>query len=106
MLLVALVGKRRRMLDYLKAIDINRYRAIIKELGIRKIILLVLSKHKKSPNSLFDFLLLVVNQFIYCSIESKIAKKLFHRSSSQHGYTGFLLKLGIPLNKGAAAKCL
>ena len=34
--LVALVGKRRRMLDYLKAIDINRYRAIIKELGIRK----------------------------------------------------------------------
>ena len=34
--LVALVGKRRRMLDYLKAIDINRYRAVIKELGIRK----------------------------------------------------------------------
>lgn len=31
-----LVGKRRRMLDYLKASDIERYRAIIKELGIRK----------------------------------------------------------------------
>ena len=34
--LTALVGKRRRMLDYLKAKDIERYRAIIKELGIRK----------------------------------------------------------------------
>lgn len=33
-----LVGKRRRMLDYLVRKDINRYRAIIakKELGIRK----------------------------------------------------------------------
>ena len=31
-----LVGKRRRMLDYLVKIDIERYRAIIKELGIRK----------------------------------------------------------------------
>ncbi|MEL6624245.1 MAG: 30S ribosomal protein S15 [Bacteroidota bacterium] len=31
-----LVGKRRRMLDYLKAKNIERYRAIIKELGIRK----------------------------------------------------------------------
>ena len=34
--LVMLVGKRRRLLDYLKAKDIMRYRAIIKELGIRK----------------------------------------------------------------------
>ena len=34
--LTSLVGKRRRMLDYLKAKDIERYRAIIKELGIRK----------------------------------------------------------------------
>ena len=34
--LVMLVGKRRRLLDYLKAKEINRYRAIIKELGIRK----------------------------------------------------------------------
>lgn len=34
--LVMLVGKRRRLLDYLKAKDINRYRTIIKELGIRK----------------------------------------------------------------------
>ena len=34
----ALVGKRRRLLDYLIRKDINRYRAIIaqKELGIRK----------------------------------------------------------------------
>ena len=31
-----LVGKRRRMLDYLIRIDIERYRYIIKELGIRK----------------------------------------------------------------------
>lgn len=34
--LSALVGKRRSMLDYLKAQDIERYRALIKELGIRK----------------------------------------------------------------------
>ena len=34
--LTNLVGKRRRMLDYLKDRDIERYRAIIKELGIRK----------------------------------------------------------------------
>ncbi len=34
--LIALVGKRRRLLDYLKKKDIERYRAIIKELGIRK----------------------------------------------------------------------
>lgn len=34
--LVMLVGKRRRRLDYLISKDIERYRAIIKELGIRK----------------------------------------------------------------------
>lgn len=34
--LVTLVGKRRRLLDYLKNTEIERYRAIIKELGIRK----------------------------------------------------------------------
>ena len=34
--LVRLVGKRRSLLDYLKEKDIERYRAIIKELGIRK----------------------------------------------------------------------
>ncbi|MDL2314998.1 30S ribosomal protein S15 [Bacteroidales bacterium OttesenSCG-928-C19] len=34
--LVNLVGKRRRLLDYLKDNDIERYRHIIKELGIRK----------------------------------------------------------------------
>lgn len=31
-----LVGKRRRLLDYLIKVDIERYRAVIKELGIRK----------------------------------------------------------------------
>jgi small subunit ribosomal protein S15 len=31
-----LVGKRRRLLDYLVKIDIERYRSIIKELSIRK----------------------------------------------------------------------
>ncbi|WP_375415984.1 30S ribosomal protein S15 [uncultured Hymenobacter sp.] len=34
--LLKLVGKRRSMLNYLQHRDINRYRAIIKELGIRK----------------------------------------------------------------------
>ena len=34
--LVILVGKRRRLLYYLKNTDIERYRAIIKELNIRK----------------------------------------------------------------------
>ena len=31
-----LVGKRRRMLDYLMKKDINRYRNIVKELGLRR----------------------------------------------------------------------
>lgn len=34
--LVKLVGKRRSLLDYIKAKDIERYRSLIKELGIRK----------------------------------------------------------------------
>jgi small subunit ribosomal protein S15 len=34
--LLKLVGKRRRLLDYLKDRDINRYREIIKQLNIRK----------------------------------------------------------------------
>ncbi|SHG03577.1 SSU ribosomal protein S15P [Salegentibacter echinorum] len=34
--LVRLVGKRRSLLDYLMKKDIMRYRAIIKELGLRK----------------------------------------------------------------------
>jgi len=34
--LIRLVGKRRSLLDYLKRKDINRYRAIIAELGLRK----------------------------------------------------------------------
>ena len=34
--LLKMVGKRRKMLDYLMAKDIERYRAIIAKLGIRK----------------------------------------------------------------------
>ena len=34
--LMMMVGKRRRLLDYLAKKDIARYRAIIKELNIRK----------------------------------------------------------------------
>ncbi|MCH2199362.1 MAG: 30S ribosomal protein S15 [Flavobacteriales bacterium] len=34
--LINLVGKRRKLLNYLKDNDIERYRAIIKELGLRK----------------------------------------------------------------------
>lgn len=34
--LLRMVGKRRRLLDYLKVKDVNRYRAIIERLGIRK----------------------------------------------------------------------
>ena len=34
--LTTLVGKRRALLSYLKDRDIERYRAIVKELGLRK----------------------------------------------------------------------
>jgi small subunit ribosomal protein S15 len=34
--LLMLVGKRRRFLDYLADIDVERYRAIIAELGLRR----------------------------------------------------------------------
>jgi len=34
--LLKMVGQRRRMLDYLKAKDIDRYRVIIKRLKLRK----------------------------------------------------------------------
>ena len=34
--LIKLVGKRRRLLDYLKDRDIERYRSIIKELNLRR----------------------------------------------------------------------
>lgn len=34
--LVTLVGKRRKLLDYLKNRDIVKYRELIKDLGIRK----------------------------------------------------------------------
>ncbi len=34
--LLKLVGQRRRLLDYLKANQIERYRTIVKELGLRK----------------------------------------------------------------------
>ena len=34
--LLKLVGQRRRLLDYVKKNDLNRYRELIKELGLRK----------------------------------------------------------------------
>jgi small subunit ribosomal protein S15 len=34
--LLKLVGKRRRLLDYLKSKDVTRYRTVIERLGIRK----------------------------------------------------------------------
>lgn len=34
--LLQMVGKRRKLLDYLAKVDIERYRAIIAKLGIRK----------------------------------------------------------------------
>lgn len=34
--LLKLVGKRRRFLNYLQKVEVNRYRAIIAELNIRK----------------------------------------------------------------------
>jgi small subunit ribosomal protein S15 len=34
--LLMLVGRRRRMLDYLRGIDVERYRNLIAELGLRR----------------------------------------------------------------------
>ena len=34
--LLMLVGRRRRMLDYLRDIDVERYRKLIAELGLRR----------------------------------------------------------------------
>jgi small subunit ribosomal protein S15 len=34
--LLRMVGQRRRLLDYLKATRIERYRMVVKELGLRK----------------------------------------------------------------------
>ena len=34
--LLLMVGDRRRLLDYLKGVDINRYRALIERLGLRR----------------------------------------------------------------------
>lgn len=34
--LLMLVGRRRRLLDYLRGIDVERYRALIAELGLRR----------------------------------------------------------------------
>ena len=34
--LLQMVGRRRKLLDYLKSKDINRYRALIERLGIRR----------------------------------------------------------------------
>jgi small subunit ribosomal protein S15 len=34
--LLMLVGQRRRLLDYLRTVDVNRYKNLIEQLGIRK----------------------------------------------------------------------
>lgn len=34
--MLSLVGKRRKLLEYLKRVDIERYRAIVKALNLRK----------------------------------------------------------------------
>ena len=34
--LLKLVGQRRRLLDYLRSIDVQRYKTLIEQLGIRK----------------------------------------------------------------------
>ena len=34
--LLKLVGRRRRLLDYLRTVDLGRYKALIDQLGIRK----------------------------------------------------------------------
>jgi small subunit ribosomal protein S15 len=34
--LLMMVGRRRRMLDYLRGIDVERYRTLIAELGLRR----------------------------------------------------------------------
>ena len=34
--LLMLVGRRRRMLDYLRGVDVERYRALIARLGLRR----------------------------------------------------------------------
>ena len=60
-----LVGKRRRLLDYLIKVDINRYRAIIaqKELGIRKQFFATQQQKSDSyfPNRFFCYLTSTVN---------------------------------------------
>jgi len=34
--LLKMVGRRRRLLDYLRSVDVERYRALIKRLGLRR----------------------------------------------------------------------
>jgi small subunit ribosomal protein S15 len=34
--LLRMVGQRRRLLDYLKATELDRYRTVVKELGLRR----------------------------------------------------------------------
>mgnify|MGYP001795568522 CR=1 FL=1 len=34
--LLMIVGRRRRMLDYVKSIDVERYRKIVSDLGLRR----------------------------------------------------------------------
>jgi len=53
--LVRLVGKRRRLLDYLKSKDVLKYRELIKQLGIRNnfSILIYHRKRQLASNCLF-----------------------------------------------------
>jgi small subunit ribosomal protein S15 len=34
--LLRMVGQRRRLLDYLKATEVDRYRKVVKDLGLRR----------------------------------------------------------------------
>ena len=58
--LTTLVGKRRALLNYLKDRDINRYRAIVKALGLRKYFITCCEDIKKtrflSKSSFFVFI--------------------------------------------------
>ena len=57
--LTQLVGKRRALLDYLYDRDINRYRAIIKALGLRKQLQASTKETKPHPQGCGFFVLLL-----------------------------------------------
>ena len=63
-----LVGKRRKLLDYLIETDIERYRAIIKELNIRKQFFLTKKLKERLPSKMLSSLYLF---FIYLFCHAK-----------------------------------